>query len=196
MSHLLLLWTLVGMRDDLADDTTLWAACREGDGDAFGRLWDRHRDSVFRQALGHVDSPFDAEDVTGITFLEAWRRRDRVRVVNQSVLPWLLTTCKNVARNHERSRRRYRAFLDTLPAPPVVDVLDDLDVLQQATTVLDSLPDVDRELLTLTAVEGLNLREAGERLGLTHDAARARLSRAKARLRIAATSIGEDGAAS
>lgn len=184
------------MRDDLADDTALWAACRAGDGGAFGKLWDRHRDAVFRQALLHVDSPSDAEDVTGITFLEAWRRRARVRVVNESVLPWLLTTCKNVARNHERSRRRYRALLDTLPPPHTSDVLDDIDTRQQAAKALGTLPDVDRELLTLTSVEGLNVREAGEQLGLTHTAARARLSRAKARLRTAAELDNEEGAAS
>lgn len=184
------------MRDDLAVDTALWTACRAGDGDAFGKLWDRHRDSVFRQALRYVDNPVDAEDVTGITFLEAWRLRERVRVVNESVLPWLLTTCKNVARNHERARRRYRAVLDTLPPPHASNVLDDLDTRERAETALGCLPDVDRELLTLTAVEGLNLREAGQQLGLTHTAARARLSRAKARLRHAAELDSEEGAAS
>lgn len=196
MSHFPRERTLIDMRDDLADDTALWAACRAGDGDAFGRLWDRHRDSVFRQALRHVDNPSDAEDVTGMTFLEAWRLRERVRVVNESVLPWLLTTCKNVARNHERSRRRYRAVLDTLPPPQASDVVEDIDLRQQAAKALGALPDLDRELLTLTAVQGLNVREAGEQLGLTHTAARARLSRAKARLRTAAELDKEEGAAS
>jgi RNA polymerase sigma factor (sigma-70 family) len=184
------------MKVELADDTALWASCLAGDGDAFGTLWDRHRDPVFRQALRHVANRFDAEDVTGMTFLEAWRLRGRVRVVDGSVLPWLLTTCANVARNSERSRRRYRAFLEKLPAPPLVDPLEDLDTRHRAAQALDALPAVDRALLTLTAVDGLNLREAGERLGITHDAARARLSRAKARLRAAAGRVDEEGAAS
>lgn len=196
MSHFPRERTVLGMRDDLADDTVLWAACRGGDGEAFGTLWDRHRDAVFRQALRQVTNPVDAEDVTGVTFLEAWRRRARVRVVNNSVLPWLLTTCKNVARNHERSRRRYKALLDSLPTSQSPDVLDDIDTREQAERALGSLPDVDRELLTLTAVQGLNVREAGEKLGLTHAAARARLSRAKARLRTAAELDDEEGAAS
>lgn len=40
-----------------------------------------------------------------------------------------------------------------------------------------------RQLLTRTSIDGLDLREAGAEVDLSHTAARARLSRAKARLR-------------
>ncbi len=171
------------METDRPDDLPLWAASLSGDGEAFGKLWDRHGDAVFRQALRRLSDHTDAEDATAVTFLEAWRLRGRVRLVDGSILPWLLRTCDNVSRNQARARRRYKAFLGGLPAPAAVDALDGFELRDQAKAVLAELSPVDRELLTLTALEGLNLREAGARLGLSHEAARARLSRAKAKLR-------------
>ncbi|MGH2910056.1 MAG: hypothetical protein ACRDK8_12235 [Solirubrobacteraceae bacterium] len=49
------------------------------------------------------------------TFLELWRRRADVRLVDQSVLLWLLITATNLSRNAARGTRRYRQFLQRLP---------------------------------------------------------------------------------
>ncbi|NHB83951.1 hypothetical protein G7085_02790 [Tessaracoccus sp. HDW20] len=64
-----------------------------------------------------VDRTADAEDAVAVAFLELWRRRDAVRVVQGSVLPWLLVTATHATRNLSRSSRRYRALLDRLPRP-------------------------------------------------------------------------------
>ena len=47
-------------------------------------------------------------------FLELWRRRDTVRVVEGSVLPWLFVTMTNAARNSGRASLRYRKLLSSL----------------------------------------------------------------------------------
>ena len=57
-------------------------ARRAGQGEAFGRIFDRHRDRVFRHGLRLVEGVSDADDLVAITFLEAWRRRDDLRVVD------------------------------------------------------------------------------------------------------------------
>src|SRR6478735_7804614 len=107
-------------------DEALWLLAVNGDGDAFGTLFDRYRDRVHGHAIGIVGSSHQAEDITAIVFLEAWRRRDKVRMVNGSIIAWLLVTANNTIRNHNRQRRRYRAFLDQLPPPASVrDVAED-----------------------------------------------------------------------
>jgi len=95
------------------DDWTLTLA---GDGDAFGRVFDRHRDRIRRHAHALVPVPADAEDVVAMTFLEAWRKRSRVRLVDDSLLPWLLVTATNLASNLRRGSRRHAAMLARLPA--------------------------------------------------------------------------------
>lgn len=97
------------------DDESVWQELRGGRSAAFGVIWDRHHRRVFQHVLGIGSSPVDAEDITATAFLEAWRHRTRLRFVDGSLLPWLLVTSRNCARNHERGQRRYRALLERLP---------------------------------------------------------------------------------
>ena len=98
-------------------DVTLWSRARTGDGEAFGRVFDAHRERVYRHALRLVDTVHEAEDVTAVAFLELWRRRDHVRLVDGSVLPWLLVTAGNVARNQRRAARATGASSPPCPDP-------------------------------------------------------------------------------
>lgn len=74
------------------DDVHLWGRACQGDGGAFAALFRRHRDRVFFFALRGMQSQHEAEDVTAIVFLELWRLRDRVRLVDGSIRPWPLVT--------------------------------------------------------------------------------------------------------
>jgi RNA polymerase sigma-70 factor (ECF subfamily) len=176
-----------------ADDYTdraVWDAVLAGESRAFGVLYDRHRDRVFRHALRQFSEPVDAEDLTAIAFLELWRRRASARFVDESLLPWLLVTTSNAARNAQRSRRRHARVLARLPPPD-----HEPDLSEQADRRLDSeathaalsaaiadLPHVDRELITLTSLEGFSLQQASNALGISHGAAKTRMSRVRRKL--------------
>ena len=67
-----------------------------GTGTRFRELFDLHRDRVFRHAWGLAGNRQDAEDVIASAFLSLWRLRQRVRLVDGSVLPWLLATTTNI----------------------------------------------------------------------------------------------------
>ena len=74
----------------MSDDRDLWARACAGDGGAFGVLFDRHHGRVRRHAARLVEDATDVDDVAAAAFLELWRRRRQVRIVDDSVLPWLL----------------------------------------------------------------------------------------------------------
>jgi RNA polymerase sigma-70 factor (ECF subfamily) len=172
-----------------AGDELLWRRCLAGDGEAFGLLFDRHRDRVFRHACRLVDARSDAEDVAAATFLELWRRRADVRLVEASVLPWLLVTATNVGRNSARGTRRYRTFLERLPRaqeePDVAETAlrSSLGMDAGLASALRSLSTQDAALFVLVALEGYTASAAAEQLGLSVPATRTRLHRARARLR-------------
>jgi RNA polymerase sigma factor (sigma-70 family) len=170
----------------LGIDEVLWRRSVDGDGEAFGLLFDRHRDRVFTHASRITDSRQDAEDVLASSFLELWRRRSTVQLVDGSVLPWLLATTTNLGRNTARSTRRYRRFLDRLPRSE--DFTDGLDASSYGVdpglkTGLGLLGKVDAQLLALVALEGLPVAVAAKQLELTESAARSRLHRARAKIR-------------
>ena len=165
-----------------ADDVDDWAMSIAGDGEAFGRIFDRHRDRIARHSYRLVASSYDVDDVVAVTFAEAWRSRDRVRVVEGSVLPWLLVTATKSAQNLRRSSRRHKALLDRLPPPSsTIDSTDDIDG-GPASDALRRLALLDRQVVVLCALEGLTNAEAAEVLGIPVGTVKSRLSRAKQRL--------------
>jgi RNA polymerase sigma-70 factor (ECF subfamily) len=181
------------MGDAVVSDSALWSRCLDGDGAAFGALFDRHGDRVHRHAYRLVENRHEAEDVTATAFLELWRRRADVRLVEGSVLPWLLVTATNVARNVRRAARRHRQLLDVLPrsenAPDAAAAffearpLDGID--HRLAFALRSLSSADLRLVTLVILEGYPVADAAAVLGLKPAATKTRLHRARARLRAA-----------
>jgi RNA polymerase sigma factor (sigma-70 family) len=175
------------------DDADLWARSLKGQGDAFGLLFDRHRDRIFRHAYRLCPDRHDAEDLMATAFLELWRRKEKVRVVDGSILPWLLVTTTNVARNSRRAAFRYRKLLDSLPrADEARDPLDEvlsrhpLDAVDhELAAALRALGTMDQQLISLVVFEGYTVTAAATILGLTTSAAKTRMHRARERLKAA-----------
>jgi len=164
---------------DATSDAALWTSALAGEGEAFGLIFDRHRDRVLRHSLRLVPSWHDAEEVVAVAFLEAWRKRQSVRFVDDSLLPWLLVTATNVARNVSRSARRYAALLDKLPAP-LAPALSSAE--GSAIEALRGLSLADRQVITLSVLEGFSEAEIALALGIARGTVKSRLSRAKRRL--------------
>ena len=174
-------------------DEGLWSRSLKGDGDAFGVLFDRHRDRVFRHAYRLSGDHTDGEDILATAFLELWRTRDKVRLVEGSVLPWLLVTTTNIARNAGRSAFRHRKLLASLPREEVVvGPADELTGVQEemdrdVARALKTLKAVDLQLVTLVIFEEYTIAAASSIVGLTPEAAKSRIHRARQRMKLALT---------
>jgi len=172
------------------DEFATWAAALGNDSDAFVAIFDLHRDRVYHHVLRMTANVHDAEDVTAAVFLELWRRRKSVRVVDGSVLPWLLVTATNLARNLARGLRRYRALIAALPrsddARSAEDVaserLEEVRIAAEVREALDTLTPSDAALLSLTMFEDFSTTQAAAALGISDGAARTRLHRARIRM--------------
>jgi RNA polymerase sigma factor (sigma-70 family) len=137
-------------------------------------------------ALRRVEQPDDAADVVAETFLIAWRRSHELPP-DPEVRLWLYGVARRVLANFhrggvrrerlgERLRQRLSAVFATDPG---VEVPERLAV----RSALARLSEPDREVLMLTAWEGLEPREVATVLGVSASVVRTRLSRARARLR-------------
>jgi len=164
----------------VTSDARDWAAALAGDGRAFARVFRRDRDRVRRHALALTGAVADAEDVVAVTFFEAWRHRDRVRFVDDSLEPWLVATATNVARNLRRSSRRYTELLARLPEP--VAEPEPGAGLGGALPAIARLPLAERQVAALCLVAGYSEREAAIALGIPPGTVKSRLSRARRRL--------------
>ena len=170
-------------------DAVLWQRAVAGDPDSFGELFERHSRSVYNYCFRRTGSWSQAEDLTSVVFLEAWRRRSDVRLEHERALPWLLGVATNVIRNSWRSQRRHRAAMARFPrerdldfAPDVDERLDDERQVGEVLRALKKLSRADQDVLALCSWQGLSYEETAVALGVPVGTVRSRLSRARARL--------------
>jgi RNA polymerase sigma factor (sigma-70 family) len=149
----------------------------------FEAVYAAHRGPILGYVLRPTDNPDDAADVIAETFLTAWRRLEDMPLDPQARL-WLYGVARRVLANHHRGERRRSALADRLRAdlaaeyrPPEFD--GDQARIAEA---FRRLPAGDRELLALSAWEGLGYGQIAVVLGCSRNAMRLRLFRARKRL--------------
>ncbi len=143
---------------------------------------------VYRFALRLTGDVHAAEDLTQETLLRAWSRRLQLRDPRAARV-WLLRIAANLWRDQARRARlpaaRPEPLGEDVPSscrPPGSDVAD-REELGRALAALDALPPRQREVLYLSACDGLTRAEIAEVLGVSPDAVKANLCLARQRLR-------------
>jgi RNA polymerase sigma-70 factor (ECF subfamily) len=114
-------------------------------------------------------------DIVADTFAIAFRHATSPR----EPLPWLYAIARNLVRNHARAAARRPVAVPAYPMQDVADVVADRDLVVRA---LQTLPELSREALMLTAWEGLVPAEAAQVIGISPAAFRVRLHRARRQL--------------
>jgi len=156
---------------------------REQSQDAFSALVNRRLNLVYTAALRQVRSPELAEEVSLSVFTQLARRADQLRP-DTVLTAWLYKVACNTAidvvrREARRREREQTAFeMNSLnePSPdwaPIAGLLDE---------AMQSLDETDRAAVLLRYFENKSLREVGQALGASEDAAQKRVSRALERL--------------
>lgn len=177
-------------------DAVLHARAAAGDRAAFGVLYDRHVRPVYWQCYRVLRDGDLAEEATQETFLVAWRRVRAIRLVDESVLPWLLVTARQTALNaHRRSRRpdHQTAELDVDPVAErtVEDEVSDALVRQEIEKAVAALSATDQELYALCVDGDHTYAQAATSLGVSHASVRNRVHRLRTRLRADLRSMRE-----
>src|SRR5215210_4652084 len=136
------------------------------------------QEPVLRRRLQRMTGDAQAaEDLCQEVFVRAWRRAPR-DVPDEVLRAWLHRTASNLAVDELRRRaRRPVAASGPLEAHPAPDGADD----GAAREALAQLAPHDRLVLLLRFEAGLSLRELGELLAISEEAARKRVGRARRR---------------
>lgn len=171
-------------------DRDLLRSCAT-DAAAFEALYRRHVDAVTRFTARRVAKPADLADVVAEVFVVAIESAHRFDGAHDTALPWLYGIARNkLAELHRRDRRRRdaaeRAAVRDLTDDEFALLLDRIDAQRAAPALiraLDRLPDRDRALLEMVALDGLPVGDAARRLGMASPAARMRLTRLRRRTR-------------
>lgn len=158
------------------------------DAEAFGELYRRHRDAVFRYLRARCRDDELALELTAVTFEKALGSIGRYRTKGGGVLAWLLRIGRNAAADHERRQRPLvpqwrmntdRPSLEPSPEEAVVRS----DERRRLRLLVADLPELQRDALALRFGASLTAREIGMVIGKNEEATQKLISRAVARLK-------------
>ncbi|MFI9813116.1 sigma-70 family RNA polymerase sigma factor [Saccharothrix variisporea] len=174
--------------DPAGEPWDLVRAAQAGDTDAFGLLYDRYVDVVYRYVLFRVGDRTLAEDVTSETFLRALRSIGSISYQGRDVGAWFVTIARNIVFDHVKSSR-YRLEVTTaepddnreVASGPEQEVLTDAANAELLRCVAQ-LGDDQRECITLRFIQGLSVAETAAKMGRNEGAIKALQHRAVRRL--------------
>jgi RNA polymerase sigma-70 factor (ECF subfamily) len=181
--------------DAAAEVWALVERAQAGDADAFGKIYDRYVDTVFRFVYFRVGNRQLAEDLTADTFLRALKRIGSFTWQGRDLGAWLVTIARNLVADHFKSGR-YRLEVTTgdvldadtaergpegSPEAAVVDHITNVALL----TAVKQLNPEQQECIVLRFLQGFSVAETAQAMGKNEGAIKAlqyRAVRALARL--------------
>lgn len=187
-------------------DWTLSRRILAGDEAAFRDLFDRYFPRLYRFALARLDGDREqAREVVQLAFCRGFEHLDSYRG-EASLYGWFCQICRNAIADRGRDVRHelehlslhedeatLDAILETLRAP-VADQPDTrlwrLQLVRLIQATLDCLPGNYGDVLEWKYVEGLSVKEIGERLAIGTKAAESCLTRARNAFREALADVG------
>ena len=154
---------------------------RDGDREAFGRLYEAVALDLYRMALYTLGGPQDAEDMVAETFLEAWKGIHNLRETDR-FRQWMLRILS------VRCKRRVARYIQEKGNIDIDDYLEEgvPDTGGPRAEVRDAMarlaPD-ERQIVLLSVLEGYTMREIAGMLGLPQGTVSSKLHRTLKKLR-------------
>lgn len=147
-----------------------------------------HKDRVFSYAVWMLREREDSRDVAQEALIRLWKHREQVKP--ESARAWLLTTTHRLCLDRLRHRKRWQER--PLEVPGAEQATNAASPERQAAAfeavgevgrALGELGPQDRAVVVLREIEGLGYREIAESLDIPLGTLKARLHRARLRLR-------------
>ena len=165
---------------------------KSGDPDAATELFERHIDTVERAIHGVLGPDAELEDLAHDAFLAAWKGVGSFRGPEQKLGAWVRGIAVKLALKKLRWRRRKRWWggpgTDALPSMAGPTDTDTQSALQRAFALMDQLPDVQRAAFGLRFIEGMQLAEVADALGVSLATTKRQLKAARERFEALAAS--------
>lgn len=164
------------------------------DREAFAAFYRAHLEAVERFIARRVDEPYLAADLTAEVFLAAIEAAEQYDARRGAPGAWLHGIARNVVADEIRRRAREKRALQAVGgrrelAPDAMTRIEArIDAERASRTLyaaLAELPESDRAIVELIAVDGMSVADAARALGLKPGNARVRLHRSRSRIQSA-----------
>ena len=157
----------------------------KGDGEAFGQLYARHLDAIYRYVRFRIGNEADAEDMTEEVFVKAWQALPDYRPGEHPFTSWLYRIAHNVTVDYHRKRQP-----DSSPEMDVhhgggghvEDIVAHRQQMTDLVAAVQQLDDSEQDVVILRFVQGYSHDEVAAMIGKSANATRVIQHRALAKL--------------
>ena len=165
------------------DDRELLRAHVDGDPDAFGELFRRHRDRMWAVALRTTGNRELAADCVQDAFIKAWKALPRFEA-RASFSTWLHRIAVNTVLEKRRGPARAEVSVEDPGEYEEPTMVFDTPVEEEELeAAIESLPQGARDALVLCGLYGYEHQEAASMLGIAVGTCKAQLHRARGLLK-------------
>ncbi|MEP7003363.1 MAG: RNA polymerase sigma factor [Chloroflexota bacterium] len=155
------------MGSEAGADAALVQAAQAGDARAFGELYERYRQPLYRYCLARSESPHEAEDLVSDVFLKAMESLTRYRDQGLPFIAFLYRVARNAAIDRSRKAKGSSLFEMTVEPRSTVDVEGDAARSLEMDAVLGAMRKIKpeyREVILLRFVEGYSAADVAKLL--------------------------------
>ena len=158
------------------DEVTLVERAIQGDSDAFGDLYERYLNQIYRHIYYRVGNSGLAEDFTETVFLKVWENLSTFQVDRISFKGWLYRVAHNLLVDYYRTRKKQQSLDEDFDLPDPSQSPEELIITSEQETLvhlaLRRLKEEYQNILTLRFINGLSHTEAAKTLGRSTGAVR------------------------
>jgi len=164
----------------MEDDSFYTQLCAQGDTKAFGELYDRYIDKIYRFIYYKIFVKEIAEDLTSDVFTKAFEKIKSFDPKKGPFSAWIYRIARNAVIDHYRTRKT------TIPIEDIFETgeenrtpqeLDAVAELAKVTEYLKTLSAKQREIITLRIWDERSYKEIAEIVGSTESGVKMAFSR-------------------
>lgn len=160
--------------------------CRQGDRDAYYRLYKLYSRSMYNVGFRIVNNSEEAEDVLQDAFISAFNNLERYRG-DSTFGAWLKRIVINKAINYLNKKKPERMPDDERWDVREEEAVDEFEgfpfTVEKVRAAIEALPYGYRSVISLYLVEGYDHGEIAEILGITESTSKSQFNRAKKKLK-------------
>jgi len=157
----------------------------DGDRKAFGKIYDIYLNRIYGYIYYHVRDKMAAEDITQQVFIKVWESLGKYEQRDRKFSSWIYRIAHNHMIDHYRSSQRDNTLKNriAIEADDPQQEVEDKFTQEEIMNALSTLTDLQREVIILKFIEGLDNHQIAEILGKTEGSIRITQMRALVALR-------------
>ena len=137
------------------------------------QIYEEYQEKVRRYISGKIQNPHDAEDLVSNVFVKVYQKLETFDETKASLSTWIYTITQRTVVDWFRTAKIHMELPEVVPGSEDVETsMFQEELLGALAQALKSLPERERDLITLHYYTGYTLKDIAGRMGISYTTAK------------------------